>query len=186
MPFFNPKIKTQIHILSLLLAVGAMAGSGTRIALAEMPMMRPDMMALAAGGKSIAVIGYQLITHHVRACRRAASRKANLILNGLEVLFWAAVAGLGVQTNMNVCKLDGNPLITSCIISWAVSGVAALLCLLAMYSVGVSVVELRQPRHGKDEAEFISLPDMYEDTSPLHPVPPVPYSSGYPPRGYGA
>lgn len=48
MPFFNPKIKTQVHIISLLLAIGAMAGSGTRIALAEMPMMRPDMMALAA------------------------------------------------------------------------------------------------------------------------------------------
>lgn len=48
------------------------------------------------------------------------------------------------------------------------------------------MVELRQPRHGKDEAEFISLPDMYEDTSPLRPVPPVPYSSGYPSRGHAA
>lgn len=48
-----------------------------------------------------------------------------MILNVIECVFWGAVAGLVVQSNLKMC-ISGT-LLTSCWISWGVAGGAALI-----------------------------------------------------------
>lgn len=53
--------------------------------------------------------------------RRWASLKAYAILNGLEVLFWAAVVFLMIQANIARCVGLG------CTLSWVIIGLAVVL-----------------------------------------------------------
>lgn len=67
------------------------------------------------------IIMYQILTTHVTRFRRWQSLKAYAILNGLEVVFWAAVVFLVIQANIQVCVGTG------CYLSWAVVGVAIVM-----------------------------------------------------------
>jgi hypothetical protein len=67
------------------------------------------------------IISYQLLTTHVARFQRWRCLKAYAILNGLEVVFWAAVVFLVIQANIQVCVGTG------CYLSWAVVGVAIVL-----------------------------------------------------------
>lgn len=53
--------------------------------------------------------------------RRWRSLKAYSIINGLEVIFWAAVVFLLIQANINVCVGVG------CTLSWVVVGMSISL-----------------------------------------------------------
>lgn len=75
------------------------------------------------GGKSIFIIGYQLLTEHSRKCARFYSRKANLILNTLEIAFWGAVVYFSQMTITKMCPLDSD-LSKSCIFGWTVIALA--------------------------------------------------------------
>lgn len=48
MALFDPKHKTKLHVVVLIIVVAVMAASGVRILMAEMPMTRADTMALGA------------------------------------------------------------------------------------------------------------------------------------------
>ena len=73
------------------------------------------------GMKSQAIILYQILTGHVNRFRKWASLKANTILNGLEIVFWAAVVFLIVQANISRCVGVG------CGLSWAVVVLSVML-----------------------------------------------------------
>jgi hypothetical protein len=75
-------------------------------------------ISFGQGAKSLIIIGYQLISEHVRSCQKWHSYKANAILNSLEIVFWAAVCFLTIQANIQSCL--GN----ACIMSWIVMGIA--------------------------------------------------------------
>ena len=77
------------------------------------------------GAKSLIIIGYQLLSEHVRKFQRLHSLKANLILNCVEALFWGAVSGMMTQANVGMCT--SSTLLTSCWISWGVNGAAILI-----------------------------------------------------------
>lgn len=77
-----------------------------------------EISNIIKGAKSIIIILYEVISERMG---KWASLKANMILNCLEVVFWAAVAFLGIQANMKFCVG------TNCIVAWAVCGVAGTL-----------------------------------------------------------
>jgi hypothetical protein len=60
------------------------------------------------------IILYQLFTEHVSRFHRWASLKAYLILNSLEIVFWAAVVFLVMQANLQMCVGTG------CALGWVV------------------------------------------------------------------
>jgi hypothetical protein len=66
-------------------------------------------------------IAYQISTEHVRSLHRWQRHKAYWILNALEVVFWAAVAFLVMQTNLARCVGVG------CKLSWGVFGLGIVL-----------------------------------------------------------
>lgn len=53
--------------------------------------------------KSLVIISYQLLTEHKERFRKWASLKANMILNMIEVLFWAVLMGLGFSAVSAMC-----------------------------------------------------------------------------------
>lgn len=66
------------------------------------------------------IIWYQILTEHFSRCRRWKSLKAYSILNGLEVVFWAAVVFLVIQANIQRCVGLG------CTLSWVALGFAVI------------------------------------------------------------
>ncbi|KAI8234497.1 hypothetical protein K4K57_004874 [Colletotrichum sp. SAR 10_99] len=85
-PFFDPRHKTKVHILQLVIMTTAIILTIARMA---MPVIttRANMMALTMGIKSFIIIGYQLITGHKERFKKWASLKANAILNTMEIVF---------------------------------------------------------------------------------------------------
>jgi hypothetical protein len=75
------------------------------------------------GGKSVIIIGYQLLTEHARKFARFYSRKANLILNTLEIAFWGTVVYFSQMVTTKMCPLSSS-LSTSCIFGWTIIGLA--------------------------------------------------------------
>lgn len=76
---------------------------------------------LLQSAKSINFLLYQLLTDHIQRLRRWRSLKAYTILNGLEIVFWAAVVFLLIQANISVCVGVG------CTLSWVVVGISISL-----------------------------------------------------------
>lgn len=140
--FFGTRHKLAVHLTQAAVVVVVLTLAGVRLFTRpkNVPMVRTDSMALAIvslrtcplcirtladhllqGVKSHVVIFYQILTEHYPKFRRWASLKANLILNSLEIVFWAAVAFMGIQANTQTC--DG----TRCILSWIVVGLGIAL-----------------------------------------------------------
>lgn len=67
------------------------------------------------------ILQYQLLTEHVSRFKRWGSLKAYAILNGLEIVFWAAVVFLMIQANVARCVGVG------CTLSWIIIGLAVVL-----------------------------------------------------------
>lgn len=67
------------------------------------------------------LIGYELLSEHVKKFQKWRSYKAYTIINGLETVFWGAVMFLIMQANLKTCHGIG------CKLSWGVLGVAAVL-----------------------------------------------------------
>ncbi|QMW35955.1 hypothetical protein G4B84_011484 [Aspergillus flavus NRRL3357] len=85
-------------------------------------------MEQTQAAKSLVIILYQLVTEHVTALQKWASLKAYTILNALEIVFWAAVAILTIQANVQMCVAPG------CILGWGVAITGINLSVLAIYA----------------------------------------------------
>ncbi|TDZ26337.1 hypothetical protein Cob_v001453 [Colletotrichum orbiculare MAFF 240422] len=135
-PFFDPRYKTKVHILQLVVMLVAIILTIARMA---MPVMttRANMMALTMGIKSVVIIGYQLLTEHKARFRKWASLKANAILNTLEIVFWFVALGLLMQANTRLCSG------ASCALSWIVTLFCAVLIVLAFQTSVFSIKEYR-------------------------------------------
>jgi hypothetical protein len=72
------------------------------------------------------VIIYIIATQHTIKFRKWASLKANFILNSLEIVFWAAVAFLTIQANIQRC----NGL--NCTLGWVVTGFSIFIRLVSV------------------------------------------------------
>lgn len=121
MAFFTTRGKLIVHIIQIILIHVAIGLSAPRIFTKNQPRTRANTIALGMGAKSLMIIGYQLLTEHVRRLKRWHSYKANAILNCLEIVFWAAVAFLVIQANTKICVG------VWCTLSWIVVVVAVVL-----------------------------------------------------------
>uniref|UniRef100_A0A0B7JQ82 MARVEL domain-containing protein n=1 Tax=Bionectria ochroleuca TaxID=29856 RepID=A0A0B7JQ82_BIOOC len=118
--YFIPRLKMPLHIIEVIMIIVAIILAGVRLTTIT-TRTRTDMMAIAMGAKSLVVIAYQLLSEHVAQWKRFASLKANLILNALEIVFWAAVAFMAIQSNTRSCKG------ASCGLGWGVLVIAILI-----------------------------------------------------------
>lgn len=140
MGLFNPRVKTPLHIVYIILVVAAMGLSVPRLFMKGQPRTRANTIALGMvhshrflhtssaveltqtqGAKSLIFIAYQISTEHVQAFRRWQSYKAYWILNALETVFWGAVVFLVMQANLARCVGVG------CKLSWAVMALGIVL-----------------------------------------------------------
>ncbi|CAI6099278.1 unnamed protein product [Clonostachys chloroleuca] len=118
--YFVPRLKMPLHIVEVIMIIVAIILAGVRLTTIT-TRTRTDMMAIAMGAKSLVVIAYQLLSEHLAQWKRFASLKANLILNALEIVFWAAVAFMAIQSNTRSCKG------ASCGLGWGVLVIAILI-----------------------------------------------------------
>lgn len=68
--------------------------------------------------KSVVFLVYQILSQHMQAFRRWASLKAYVIINGMEIVFWAAVAFLTIQSAIQVCVAP------TCFLTWGIVALA--------------------------------------------------------------
>ncbi|QIW98134.1 hypothetical protein AMS68_003652 [Peltaster fructicola] len=140
MQFLSHRTKLPIHIVQLFLIVCVIGLSIPRLFMKGQPRTRANTIALGMGAKSIIIISYQLLTEHVRRLQRWASLKAFVILNGLEIVFWAAVVFLVIQGNIQACIEVG------CILSWIVVGLSILNTVLVIWVFAIVYMEFRESR----------------------------------------
>ncbi|KKK19195.1 hypothetical protein AOCH_006754, partial [Aspergillus ochraceoroseus] len=138
-----------VHCGQILLVIVIMALSGARLVLSGgTARTGASSMGLGMGAKSLVIILYQLLSEHVSSFKKWASLKAYLILNSLEIVFWAAVMVLVLQGNIQVC--EG----TTCALGWVV----VVLSVLMRY-------DPPNPGRKKDpDANFLSLLSTYTAT----------------------
>jgi hypothetical protein len=67
-----------------------------------------------------------MLIEHSKSCVKWRSLKANMILNCLEVVFWAAVVFVMTQANLKFCA--GR----SCVLSWIVCALGGILRYIAI------------------------------------------------------
>lgn len=119
--FLSPRYKLPVHIVQIILVAVAIGLSVPRLFMKNQPRTRANTIAMGMGAKSLVIIGYQILTEHVRYFHQWASLKANAILNALENVFWGAVVFLVLQANLKRCVGVG------CTLSWIVVGVSIVL-----------------------------------------------------------
>jgi hypothetical protein len=70
----------------------------------------------------LVLIGYQIFAERTG---KLYSVKANIIINVLEVVFWAAVSGMSVQGSFRFCT--GSSLATHCYIGWGINAASIIV-----------------------------------------------------------
>ncbi|KIW59806.1 hypothetical protein PV05_00072 [Exophiala xenobiotica] len=144
MAFFDPKHKLKVHILQIILIHVVLGPSVPRLFMKGQPRSRANTIALGMGGKSMIIISYQILTEHFARFHKWRSIEAYAILNGLEVIFWAAVVFLVIQANIQVCVGIG------CTLSLIWVGVSVVITIVAVYMAIISYVQFRVSRMHKE------------------------------------
>ncbi|KAF6807920.1 hypothetical protein CSOJ01_07865 [Colletotrichum sojae] len=144
---FSPRLKSPIHLLQLLLVAVTLGISVARIFMPNRPRGRAGTMALGMtnpfeqqAAKSLVIILYQVLTEHVASLKRWASLKANLILNAMEIVFWAAVVYMSIQSQTQTC------IGVSCTLGWVVVVLGILLSMVAGYATIIAWLDFRFSR----------------------------------------
>ncbi|GJD03162.1 hypothetical protein ColKHC_11987 [Colletotrichum higginsianum] len=158
MGLFSTKLKFPIHMVQIALALAAIGVTVVRMFLPNAPRGRSGTMALGMGAKSLVFILYQVLTEHVSSLKRWASLKANLILNGLEIVFWAAVAYMSIQSNT-----QGQCIGTTCVLGWVVVVVGILLSIIAAWATAISWLDFRYFK-----ANGVTRGSLRQHQLPLH------------------
>ncbi|KAJ9132429.1 hypothetical protein NKR23_g11207 [Pleurostoma richardsiae] len=129
MELFSNRYKLVIHIIQMVLIVTVLILSVVRLLTRPpgAPRTRANTMALGMSAKSLVIMLYEVLSEHVRAFKKWASLKAYVILNGLEIAFWGAVAFMMIQANTKFCVG------TNCVLSWIVVVLSMILSTFASY-----------------------------------------------------
>ncbi|KAI7330815.1 hypothetical protein KC315_g5467 [Hortaea werneckii] len=103
------------------------------------------------GFKTLFLVGYQLLTAHVRKWQKWASTKANAVINCLECVFWLAVI---------VCT--GKALKGSYGVAAAMSALAMVFSIVLIFlAMWTAVVSVKQRRRQKQ------APKAYDGSLPI-------------------
>ncbi|KAF6805493.1 hypothetical protein CMUS01_14603 [Colletotrichum musicola] len=145
---FSPRLKSPIHLLQLLLVAVTLGISVARIFMPNRPRGRSGTMALGMvsphkqqAAKSLVIILYQVLTEHVASLKRWASLKANLILNAMEIVFWAAVVYMSIQSQTQQVCIG-----VSCTLGWVVVVLGILLSMVAGCATIIAWLDFRFSR----------------------------------------
>ncbi|KAF6815025.1 hypothetical protein CPLU01_14239 [Colletotrichum plurivorum] len=146
---FSPRLKSPIHFIQLLLVAVTLGISVARIFMPNRPRGRSGTMALGMltkpfeqqAAKSFVIILYQVLTEHVASLKRWASLKANLILNAMEIVFWAAVVYMSIQSQTQQVCVG-----VSCTLGWVVVVLGVLLSMIAGYATIIAWLDFRFSR----------------------------------------
>ncbi|SPO07786.1 uncharacterized protein DNG_10481 [Cephalotrichum gorgonifer] len=136
-PIFSPRFKLPVHLMQMVLAIVVIALSAARLLMKNAPRGRSTTMGIGMGAKSLVIILYQLLAQHYEPFRRWHSLKAYMILNIMEIVFWAAVAFMSLQANTKIC------IGTSCALGWVIFVVSIVLSMLAKYAAIGSYLDFR-------------------------------------------
>ncbi|KAE8381633.1 hypothetical protein BDV26DRAFT_289272 [Aspergillus bertholletiae] len=161
MNLFDPRWKLPLLCFQIFLVITVIAITIPRLFMKNQPRTRANTIGLGMGAKSLVIILYQVLTEHVAALRKWGNLKAYMILNGLEIVFWAAVVVLTTQANIQKCVAPG------CLLGWGVAVTAGNLSALAIYGTVVSYREWKEAKGG-------ARPDGYKRAHELRSVSPVP------------
>ncbi|PSN59908.1 hypothetical protein BS50DRAFT_682005 [Corynespora cassiicola Philippines] len=157
---FDPKFRMPMHIILFILIKAAMIVAVVRIFTMSGRMSRSDTMALAMGAKSMVFLIYEVVTERFEKFKRWGSLKAYAIINGLEVVFWSAVAFLGIQTIMQ----RGCHGTSTCYMGWVVIGLAIFISQCEAYAFGISFKDFRYfKKNGKKRGEEPLTENYYEE-----------------------
>ncbi|KAE8141301.1 hypothetical protein BDV38DRAFT_204062 [Aspergillus pseudotamarii] len=143
MNLFDTRWKLPLHCFQIFLIVMVIGLSIPRLFMKNQPRTRASTIGLGMGAKSLVIVLYQLLTEHIAALGKWASLKAYTILNALEIVFWAAVAVLTIQANVQMCVAPG------CILGWGVAITGINLSVLAIYATIISYREWQQSKGGE-------------------------------------
>ncbi|KPM38570.1 hypothetical protein AK830_g7996 [Neonectria ditissima] len=136
---FVSRFKLPVHIVELVVSMVVLILGVVRLALRNRnaPRTRSGSMALGMAAKSMVIILYQVLSQHTRYFRKWMSFKANLILNSLEIVFWAAVAFMTLQANTQSCQG------VTCALGWVILVLGIIMCKLSIFETGVSFFEFK-------------------------------------------
>ncbi|EXK35706.1 hypothetical protein FOMG_08915 [Fusarium oxysporum f. sp. melonis 26406] len=142
---FSNRLKLPLHLVELLLIFSVLILSVIRMLKLpkNAPRGRSNTMALGMSAKSLIILLYQLLSEHVQAFKKWSSLKAYVILNALEIVFWAAVAFMMIQANLKFCEGF------TCILTWIVCVLGVVMSIVASYLTVITWLDFRHFRaHG--------------------------------------
>ncbi|QKD62216.2 uncharacterized protein FOBCDRAFT_108550, partial [Fusarium oxysporum Fo47] len=142
---FSNRLKLPLHLVELLLIFSVLILSVVRMLKLpkNAPRGRSNTMALGMSAKSLIILLYQLLSEHLQAFKKWSSLKAYVILNALEIVFWAAVAFMMIQANLKFCEGF------TCILTWIVCVLGVVMSIVASYLTVITWLDFRHFRaHG--------------------------------------
>lgn len=129
--YFNTRFKLGVHITQLYLIIPVIIISIVRVAMKDPSPQRAHIMGISIvrypgsrasylansrlapqGLKSIIFILFQILTEHTLKFQKWANKKTNIILNCIDIPFWAVMMGLLLSTSANICVSR------SCAVGW--------------------------------------------------------------------
>ncbi|KAJ4296332.1 hypothetical protein N0V90_006377 [Kalmusia sp. IMI 367209] len=139
---FRSRYAHPIHLCVFVFIFSAMVLSVARVFInrsKKRPTTRADTMAIAMGAKSLLFLAYQHFSAPGGRLSKWGSLKANAVLNGLEILFWSAVAGMTFQS----LRRSGSCAGVSCVLGALVVVLAALIVVLEQWLFVISYLDFR-------------------------------------------
>ncbi|KAL2104694.1 hypothetical protein VUR80DRAFT_9851 [Thermomyces stellatus] len=137
---FDPRYTLTVHVVQVILILLVFILAIARVSMTEVPITRANIMPIPISIKSLVVLTYQLLTEYNERFQKWASLKANMVLNIIEVIFWAVVMGLTFQANARIC------IGASCAVTWVVAVLCLVLLFLGVQAAVVSTLDWRHFR----------------------------------------
>ncbi|KAH6721950.1 hypothetical protein BKA61DRAFT_666695 [Leptodontidium sp. MPI-SDFR-AT-0119] len=147
-----PSLMASIHIVQVLLVLGVLGVAVVnRFVIANAPPGRAGTMVLGVAAKSLIIIAYQVLS---KKYNKWFSLKANMILNCLEIVFWAAVVFMSIQANMKSC--NG----IHCTLSWVTCVLGGIISAVTGFAAIVSIKMFRASKAA--ERDHMNHKEGYE------------------------
>ncbi|KAJ4982697.1 hypothetical protein SVAN01_11813 [Stagonosporopsis vannaccii] len=152
-----------VHFIQAVLVLAAMGLTVPRLFMDSQFKKKENLLALTAGAKSLAFIAYQMLTEHVHHFKKWHSYKANVWLNCIEVVVWAAVTFFVLDANISKCTG------VDCTLSWTVFILSFLLSISEVYTAVIAVRRFRENRSGRQPGKTaIQLDESSSTFSSIH------------------
>ncbi|KAK0100814.1 hypothetical protein ONS95_007262 [Cadophora gregata] len=136
-----PSLMASVHIAQVILVLSVLGVAVVnRFVIENPPPGRAGIMVFGIAGKSLIIIAYQVLS---KKYHKWFSLRANIILNCLEVIFWAAVVFMSIQANMQFC--NG----IHCTLNWIMSFLGGITATVTGFATIISIRLFRAAKAAK-------------------------------------